>query len=65
MTSRYATEYLATSGVGRAVLETIPDEDRAAAIDAVSEALAAHSGTGGVCLDGAIWIVTAAADNHH
>jgi SAM-dependent methyltransferase len=55
-----ATDYLATSGVGRAVLETVPAEKRVAAISAVGEVLAAHAGAGGVCLDGAIWIVTAA-----
>jgi ubiquinone/menaquinone biosynthesis C-methylase UbiE len=55
-----ATDYLATSGVGRAVLETVPSEKREAAISAVSEVLSAHVGVGGVCLDGAIWIVTAA-----
>jgi len=55
-----ATDYLASSGVGRAVLDTVPDENRAAAIDAVRGVLAAHSGAEGVCLDGAIWIVTAA-----
>jgi ubiquinone/menaquinone biosynthesis C-methylase UbiE len=54
-----ATDYLATSGVGRAVLETVPAEKREAAISAVSEVLAAHAGVGGVCLVGAIWIITA------
>jgi ubiquinone/menaquinone biosynthesis C-methylase UbiE len=55
-----ATDYLATSGVGRAVLETVPAEKREAAISAVGEVLAAHAGAGSVCLDGAIWIDTAA-----
>jgi len=55
-----ATDYLATSGVGRAVLETVPPEKRVTAISAVSEVLAAYAGAGGVYLDGAIWIITAA-----
>ena len=55
-----ATDYLATSGVGRAVLETVPAEKR------VSRDLRGWRGAGrarrrrGVCLDGAIWIITAA-----
>jgi ubiquinone/menaquinone biosynthesis C-methylase UbiE len=54
-----ATDYLATSGVGRAVLETVPAEKRAVAIAEVGEALAAHAGAEGVSLDGAIWIIAA------
>ena len=54
-----ATDYLATSGVGRAVLETIPTEKRAVAIAEVGEALAAHAGADGVSLEGAIWIIAA------
>jgi hypothetical protein len=54
-----ATDYLATSGIGRAVLDTIPTEQRADALDAVREALAAHVASDGVRLNAAIWIITA------
>jgi ubiquinone/menaquinone biosynthesis C-methylase UbiE len=54
-----ATNYLASSGVGRAVLETVPSEQRAAAIDAVRTVLADHAHGEGVRLDGAIWIIGA------
>jgi SAM-dependent methyltransferase len=54
-----ATAYLASSGVGRAVLETVPDDQRPAALDAVRAVLAEHDGDDGVHLDGAIWIITA------
>ena len=54
-----ATDYLASSGVGRAVLETVPSEQRAAAIDAVQMVLADHADGDGVRLDGAIWIIGA------
>ena len=54
-----ATDYLATSGVGRAVLETVPAEKRVAAIAAVGAVLAAHAGAGPVYLDAAIWIIAA------
>ena len=54
-----ATEYLASSGVGRAVLLTVPAEQRELAIDAVRSVLADHADGDGVCLDGAIWIIDA------
>jgi SAM-dependent methyltransferase len=54
-----ATDYLAMSGIGRAVLDTIPGDQRAAALDAVREALAEHVASDGVRLNGAIWIITA------
>ena len=54
-----ATDYLADSGVGRAVLETVPDHDRPAALTAVRAALADHTATSGVHLDAAIWLITA------
>jgi len=53
-----ATDYLADSGTGRAVLETVPDADRPAALAAVADALAAHTADDGVYLDAAIWITT-------
>jgi ubiquinone/menaquinone biosynthesis C-methylase UbiE len=55
-----ATEYLAESGVGRAVLETVADDDRPAALDAVRTVLADHTDQTGVHLGAAIWIITAA-----
>lgn len=57
-----ATDYLATSGIGRAVLESVPDEQRAHAIDAVRAVLADHDGGDGVRLDGAIWMIDAVRD---
>lgn len=54
-----ATNYLASSGVGRAVLETVPAEDYETAIDAVRAVLAEYAGGDGVWLDGAIWIISA------
>lgn len=53
-----ATDYLADSGVGRAVLETVPAPDRVAALRAVTDALAPHTTSDGVHLDAAIWITT-------
>jgi SAM-dependent methyltransferase len=54
-----ATEYLARSGVGRAVLETIPESQQRVALDAVRATLAEHRNREGVQLDGAIWVVHA------
>jgi ubiquinone/menaquinone biosynthesis C-methylase UbiE len=54
-----ATDYLANSGTGRAVLATIPADQQPAALDAVRAVLADHAGADGVHLDAAIWIVTA------
>ena len=55
-----ATNYLADSGVGRAVLDTVPAADKPAALQAVADALAHHHTTNrGVHLDAAIWITTA------
>jgi ubiquinone/menaquinone biosynthesis C-methylase UbiE len=56
-----ATDYLADSGVGRAVLDTIPATDKPAALQAVTDALASHTTNDGVYLDAAIWITTATA----
>jgi hypothetical protein len=56
-----ATAYLADSGVGRAVLDTIPAGGKPAALDAVADALAPHATTHGVHLAAAIWISTGTA----
>lgn len=53
-------EHLADIGPARVVLDTIPEPDRPAALDAVRSVLAEHhSPDGGVQLDAAIWITTA------
>jgi ubiquinone/menaquinone biosynthesis C-methylase UbiE len=54
-----ATEYLTESGVGRAALATVPDDERPEALDAVGHALEAHTDDTGVHLGAAIWIITA------
>jgi SAM-dependent methyltransferase len=54
-----ATDYLADSGVGRAVLDTVPIGDRAAALEGVRTVLADHTDETGVHLGAAIWIITA------
>ena len=54
-----ATDYLAGSGIGRAVLETVPDAEKPAAVDAVRATLAEHADTSGVHLDAAVWIICA------
>jgi ubiquinone/menaquinone biosynthesis C-methylase UbiE len=54
-----AAEYLADSGPGRAVLATIPNHDKPAALDAVRTALAPHTDQHGVHLAARIWIITA------
>jgi ubiquinone/menaquinone biosynthesis C-methylase UbiE len=54
-----ATDYLAESGVGRVVLETVPDADKPAAVQAVADALGPHTTDDGVYLDAAIWITSA------
>ena len=54
-----ATDYLAHTGIGRAVLETVPDDRRPVALDALRAVLDDHAGPGGVHLGAGIWIVTA------
>lgn len=56
-----ATDYLADSGAARAVLDTVPDPDKPAALQAVADALAPHTTADGVYLEGAIWITSATA----
>ena len=54
-----ATGYLAASGIGRAVLDTVPEPDKPAALDAVRTALTGHHTPRGVELGAAIWITYA------
>ncbi|HYZ98236.1 MAG TPA: methyltransferase domain-containing protein [Acidimicrobiales bacterium] len=54
-----AADYLANTGIGQAALASIPDGQRAAALDAVQAVLADHADATGVRLAAAIWIVTA------
>jgi SAM-dependent methyltransferase len=56
-----AVDYLAGTGPGRAALDAVPADRRPAALDAVRGALADHTGSDGVHLGAAIWIVTANA----
>jgi SAM-dependent methyltransferase len=58
-----AIEYLTDSGPGRAVLDTIAQDQRATALAAVAAALAEHHDfRRGVTLDAAVWITAASAD---
>jgi len=57
--ARDATEHLAEMGTGRAVLATIAEQDRAAALAAVTAVLADHVGPDGVRLSGGILLTTA------
>lgn len=54
-----AVDYLAGTGPGGAVLDSVPDDQRPAALDAVRAVLADHAEPGGVRLGAAIWIITA------
>lgn len=54
-----AADYLADSGPGRAVLDTIPLTDRPAALEAVEAVLADHATSTGVHLRAGIWITSA------
>jgi SAM-dependent methyltransferase len=58
-----AADYLTTVGVGRAALDTVPDAQRPAALDAVRDALAGHLRPAGVQL-GAQVLVTRAHRAH-
>jgi SAM-dependent methyltransferase len=51
-----ATNYLASSGIGRAVLATVAEDQRPAALAAVRGVLAEHAGGDGVRLRAAIWV---------
>jgi hypothetical protein len=54
-----AVEHLVDSGPGRAVLATVPDDRRPAALDAVRGALVDRMTADGVVLGGGIWVVRA------
>ncbi|MGH9274169.1 MAG: methyltransferase domain-containing protein, partial [Acidimicrobiales bacterium] len=54
-----ATDYLADTGIARAVLDTIDPADRDEAIAAVTEALDAHANASGVHLDAGINLIRA------
>lgn len=55
-----ATDYLATLGLARAVLDPLGPSERAAALAAVAETLADRAGAGGVTLGAGILVTTAA-----
>lgn len=54
-----AVDYLASSGPGREVLDTVPIDLRDSALAAVRDVLARHAANGAVTLDAGIWITTA------
>jgi hypothetical protein len=54
-----AVDYLAGTGPGRAVLDSVTDDHRPAALKAVRGVLADHTQPDGVRLGAAIWIVSA------
>ena len=54
-----ATDYLADTGIARAVLDTIDPADRDDAVAAVTETLDAHADADGVRLDAGINLITA------
>jgi hypothetical protein len=54
-----AADHLADTGAGRAVLETVPEPDRPAALDAVRAVLGDQLTAEGVQLGAAVWITTA------
>lgn len=57
-TPREAAEYMSSSGIGRAVLETVPGHRRHGARGAVEAALAERSGPDGVVLGAALWVTS-------
>lgn len=57
-TPREVADYVSSSGVGRAVLETVPDHRREEARAAVEAALAERSGPDGVVLGAALWVTS-------
>jgi SAM-dependent methyltransferase len=54
-----AVDYLAATGPGRAALDSVPDHQRPAALDAMRAVLADYAEPDGVRLGAAIWIITA------
>ena len=57
--AREATDHFAATSASRAVLETVPPEQRPAVLDAIRTVLAEYADDTGVHLGAAIWIVTA------
>jgi SAM-dependent methyltransferase len=55
-----ATDYLADTGMGRAVLATVPTHEQGAALDAVRNALPQHHTSDGVTLNAGVLIISAA-----
>jgi len=55
-----ATDYLADTGMGRAVLATVPTHQQGAALDAVRNALRQHHTSDGVTLNAGVLIISAA-----
>lgn len=55
-----ATDYLADTGMGRAVLATVPTHQQSAALDAVRNALREHQTSDGVTLNAGVLIISAA-----
>ncbi len=54
-----ATDHIADTGAGRAVLDTVPEQQRPAALAAARGVLADYADDTGVHLGAAIWIITA------
>jgi ubiquinone/menaquinone biosynthesis C-methylase UbiE len=54
-----AASYLTASGPGRILLDTMPENERLAAMETLESALGQHAGADGVRLDAAIWVTTA------
>lgn len=54
-----AADYLASTGVGRDALDTVPDDQRPAALAAVRATFAEHLTDHGVQLRAAIWVTQA------
>jgi len=54
-----AADYVTSTGIARAVLDTLDDADRARAVDAVTEALLPRESADGVHLSGGVLVVRA------
>jgi SAM-dependent methyltransferase len=54
-----AADYLASTGPGRAALESVAEHDKPAALEALRAVLSAHQTPRGVELGAAVWITTA------
>jgi len=58
-TPEIAANYVASSGIGRAVLGTISPDRQASALDALRQVMTDHDGPNGVALNGSVLITTA------